>query len=241
MGGLLIIIGVVVVMIVLLYFGSKSDVPDEISTQELANQESKPDQNNRSAEIEWLYDEAEMLFEDNGWDEWDKSVHHASGQRSRIERALKYSEGLSVVQYNPVSEYAKIRSKHNYYLVSKHGCSCPDFRERALPCKHMYFLANDLISNDKTRYDEHDNLPSFCEDAILYGLRFMIMGRGQEEVKKYINSHFGSFAASSSFQGVTAIVVADGKETARVAEAKSKNVMTFSFEEFKKLFTEEAE
>lgn len=148
---------------------------------------------------------------------------------------------MAVVQYNPVSEYAKIRSSHHYYLVSRHGCSCPDFRKRALPCKHMYFLANDLIHNDGVKCEEHDNLPSFCKDAILYGLRFMIMGRGQEEVKKYINSHFGSFAEGSSLQDVTAIVVADGKETVRVTEAKNKNVMTFLFEDFQKLFAEEAE
>lgn len=178
-------------------------------------------------------------FEKAGWTEWDQTIHMADGQLKRIERAQK-STTMRIAQYNPISGYAKVQGEYvNYYITSGKGCSCPDYRERLLPCKHMYFLASSLSDIDAPIYDRQDNIPSVCKDNMFRGLRFTITGRGQENVKRYILSHCGSFS-NSSWRDISAVIMADGKETSKVLEAKSKNIMTFSFDELKTMFLEES-
>jgi len=73
------------------------------------------------------------------WNIWDASVHSVDGQYERLRRAV--SESMVVLSYNDESIEAKIRSSsNNVYKTNFKGCSCPDFRMRHLPCKHMYML-----------------------------------------------------------------------------------------------------
>ncbi len=179
-------------------------------------------------------------FEKAGWTEWDQSIHMADGQLKRIERAQK-STTMRILQYNPASGYAKVQGEYaDCYITSSKGCSCPDYRERLLPCKHMYFLALSLLDINVPVYDKRDSTPDICKDNMFRGLRFTITGRGQENVKKYILNHCGSFSDSIG-RDISAVIMADGKETSKVTEAKNKNIMTFSSDELKTLFLEESD
>lgn len=73
------------------------------------------------------------------WWEWDSSVHESEGQPSRMQRAL--TQKIEIVKM-PKGCWAQIRgAKGDIYRTSFRICSCPDFRERGKPCKHMYKLA----------------------------------------------------------------------------------------------------
>jgi predicted nucleic acid-binding Zn finger protein len=59
------------------------------------------------------------------WGEWHPDVHLNSHQQARQER------GYEIVTNN----------EEIYYQTTLKACSCPDFQERKLPCKHIYALA----------------------------------------------------------------------------------------------------
>ena len=83
-------------------------------------------------------------FERCGWTDWDKSVHYAEGQIDRLGRAIEETD-MTVVGYDEESQTAKVISSKGYsYTVSKFGCTCKDFVERQLPCKHMYLVAMEI-------------------------------------------------------------------------------------------------
>jgi TM2 domain-containing membrane protein YozV len=85
------------------------------------------------------------------WGPENESVHYLSGQTDRIKRAMEIS--LDSQYFDAESKCARIRD----YAVSLEYCTCPDFEERQLPCKHMYRLAHelnvfDLFSHRYTSY-----------------------------------------------------------------------------------------
>lgn len=81
---------------------------------------------------------------------WDPSVHAAPGQYARFGRAVArplsaFSKGGSstrVLECSTKSGAVKVQGRMDrVYTVSLDCCTCPDFQERGLPCKHIYALA----------------------------------------------------------------------------------------------------
>lgn len=125
-----------------------------------------------------------------GWNSWDYSVHRVDGQLNRLQRAVQEA-GISVVCYDPAYKYAKVRgSSGNYYITGASGCSCWDFKKRALPCKHMYHLAIALRGDVNKEIIDH-------EHKSLYGLTIVVAGRfqgGRDSIRKTINDLDGLWA-----------------------------------------------
>ena len=76
------------------------------------------------------------------WAQWsDKHASHP--QRERMKRA---SDGeLTPDVFSEQTKCATfIGGSGSKYTTTLFGCSCPDFQERGLPCKHMYWIAQKL-------------------------------------------------------------------------------------------------
>lgn len=69
---------------------------------------------------------------------------NAQNEYMRIERA-KY-ETFSFKKLNTENKFADVlnKEKTKVYHTTLTSCTCPDFKERNVPCKHMYRLANEL-------------------------------------------------------------------------------------------------
>lgn len=171
-------------------------------------------------------------FEKAGWENWEPSDHYGDEQFKRIERSLK--ERFSLCWYNPTAGIAKISSSSgNYYLVGRLKCSCPDYKDRRLPCKHMYFLARVLDDYENHLVPEHIS-NNYVEDTALRGLQFSISGRGQTPIKGYIVKHYGSFDRYS-WKYTSSVVRADDNLTQTVTRAFEDGVWVFSFDNLKLL------
>ena len=81
---------------------------------------------------------------------WDPSVHAAPGQYARFGRAAarplsvfsKGGERTKVLDCDAKAGAVKVQGRlDRVYTVSLDRCTCPDFQERGLPCKHIYALA----------------------------------------------------------------------------------------------------
>ena len=179
-------------------------------------------------------------FEELGWTEWDESIHKADGQLDRIKRAADPNSHIALTRYDPSMGIAKMRgSGFNYYLVSGHRCSCPDFRKRQLPCKHMYYLAMVLPDYKEYIQSEDDDLKNIllddqCDDTF-YGLNFSIIGRSQKAAKMIISQRGGTFR-NDSWKDTSAVVLASDEKTQRYFEACERNIEMLSFDELKTLF-----
>lgn len=84
---------------------------------------------------------------------WDPSVHAAPGQYARFGRAAarplsvfsKSENSTKVLDCNAKAGAIKVQGRlDRVYTVSLDRCTCPDFQERGLPCKHIYALASFL-------------------------------------------------------------------------------------------------
>lgn len=77
------------------------------------------------------------------WKDWDVSIHEDQAQIERQGRAIKYPMDYGI---NAGSRTAWFSSTSDlpYYETSLSACTCYDFQERKLPCKHMYRLAHEL-------------------------------------------------------------------------------------------------
>ena len=176
-----------------------------------------------------------------GWDLWDSSIHYAQGQADRVKRGR--TEGIVLIWYNQRTGYAKVKNaRGRYYLVSRAGCSCPDFRDRGLPCKHMYFLAFCLPDfGDKLVPDLVQKPPAGSESLLLYDLQFCLCGRGQDPIKEFLTLH-GSRFGPYSWHDTDAVIVTDPTlRTATVTKAEEQNVAVISFDELKEMVCFERE
>lgn len=78
-------------------------------------------------------------FKRIGWGAWGAPSHLTDEQATRMQRAAD-STTMELLEYNPNIHTAVVRGEHgSVYHIDGYGCSCPDFRARQLPCKHMYF------------------------------------------------------------------------------------------------------
>lgn len=79
---------------------------------------------------------------DDLWRRWD-SCREAEPQRIRMERA-----GSGKLTVKNIDKNARVAAfvggRGEKYRTTLISCTCPDFKEREVPCKHMYKLASDL-------------------------------------------------------------------------------------------------
>lgn len=95
------------------------------------------------------YGRCEFLKE---WNYWDKSIHESKEAVVRQGRAKNETFDFELNKNNKSAEfvgndnpyYETLESENLYYYTSLKSCTCPDFTERKLPCKHMYKLAIEL-------------------------------------------------------------------------------------------------
>lgn len=71
----------------------------------------------------------------NAWGRWNERIHHNYYQIARQHRAYGLVDELPEMLVN--AEQCEIHG----YAVTLTSCTCPDFSERKLPCKHIYCLA----------------------------------------------------------------------------------------------------
>lgn len=180
---------------------------------------------------------SEMMCEDFkkiGWTHWNPEIHAMPEQLDRIKRASGSTNGISLRHYSPNTTTGIIKgSSGKIYLTCGHGCSCPDFRKRGLPCKHMYYLAmsHDDYKNVVTGYGF---IPYNAEDNTLYGLNFCILGRNQAAVKEYILKHAGTFG-QNSWWNISAVVVHGETHSQKLLSAQENGVIVMTFDDLKSL------
>ena len=77
------------------------------------------------------------------WSNWDTSIHADDAQIDRQGRSMTYPFDFEI---NHDKETARFSSTTDipYYETTLSHCTCHDFQERKLPCKHMYRLAVEL-------------------------------------------------------------------------------------------------
>lgn len=86
---------------------------------------------------------------------WNSEVHADAEQLTRKNRAE--SEPMKIIHLNTATMSGKVCAKDRatVYEVSTESCSCPDFKKRGLPCKHMYFLDSaleaELVPSEKSK------------------------------------------------------------------------------------------
>lgn len=81
---------------------------------------------------------------------WTNGTHISPDQINRIKRACREADKIKLIAYDPRYNLAKVQgTSYRYYLTSGRQCTCKDFFNNHLPCKHMYFLGNKLTQNDE--------------------------------------------------------------------------------------------
>lgn len=77
------------------------------------------------------------------WPEWDYAIHTDKAQIARQGRAMTYPFSFTVDRKKKTAKFSST-SDLPFYETSLSSCTCYDFQDRHLPCKHMYRLAVQL-------------------------------------------------------------------------------------------------
>lgn len=168
-----------------------------------------------------------------GWDIWDSSIHEAPGQFDRAERAAM-DEHIRVISYDPQYQLAKVRGRTAVYLTSCKRCSCPDYRKRRLPCKHMYALAMELDGNIGKFILDPDHPP-------LYGLVLALAGHlpkshnGVGGIRVAITKRGGIWSDNIEFDS-SVVVVGNNPSAARLERIRNFDMETLSPESIEDIF-----
>lgn len=93
------------------------------------------------------------------WTDWDIDIHEEKAQTDRQGRSVHYPFTFTIDEDKEVGRFSST-STLPYYDTTLSSCTCFDFEERKLPCKHMYRLAVEL------GYIEIINRDSFDKKAI---------------------------------------------------------------------------
>ncbi len=153
-----------------------------------------------------------------GWDIWDITVHQADGQYERLGRATAGSK-ITVLCYDPRYKLAKMQGSTGIYLTSSKRCSCPDYKKRRLPCKHMYALAIKLDGNV-------EKCIPCSEYGSLFGLKFALAGRfsngrnSENGIRAKISEMGGTWSDTVSYDCV-ALIIGQSPSEAKINAAKS--------------------
>lgn len=167
-------------------------------------------------------------FADLGWNRWSSSIHSYSDQYKRILRGRDPQSLMYIIEYNSANGHAIINgASGKYYLVSGNGCSCRDFHNRCLPCKHMYFLSFKIIQpNSQT---------TLGNSGYFRGLSFAIAGSSQQKIKEFITQRKGKVTEKVNMD-TTALIVNTSKATQKITDAQIHNVEMLTFDDLKELF-----
>lgn len=99
--------------------------------------------------------EKKALESDRIFSNYDDAIHQEPAQQDRIQRSIEHNLSMKSMLSSGYSGKV-IGTTGNVYLVSLNKCTCQDFKRRRLPCKHMYYLAQQSkrceILNDKYGY-----------------------------------------------------------------------------------------
>ncbi len=175
-------------------------------------------------------------FSQNRWSKWDNLSHEESGQLERLKRATLYGDDIHIVQYNDLLGIAKIQgTSGNYYLTSDQRCSCPDYRKRLKPCKHMYKLAVFLTDEDMHLETDQSIKGLYSHDNIFGGLRFTIIGKGQKAIKEFVVEHSGIYG-NFGLNEMSALLIASDVMTEKRVDAITHDVEILTFEQLQNLF-----
>ncbi len=86
---------------------------------------------------------------------WDEEVHADPEQITRKNRAQNEAMRVVSLDCEGMTGTVRARDLSTVYEVSTTGCSCPDFKKRGLPCKHMYLLdaalERTLVRSEKSK------------------------------------------------------------------------------------------
>ena len=77
------------------------------------------------------------------WPDWDGAIHEDEAQVQRQGRAVTYPFSFEIDHDKETGIFSST-TDIPYYETTLSGCTCYDFQERRLPCKHMYWLAAEL-------------------------------------------------------------------------------------------------
>lgn len=78
-----------------------------------------------------------------GFDKWKKELHYDNEQLKRI-CSSKVISDKNIIDVDTENKKCVIKGNRGTYNVSLEHCDCLDFNTRKLPCKHIYWLANNL-------------------------------------------------------------------------------------------------
>lgn len=88
---------------------------------------------------------------ENWWANWNESLN-SNAQKTRLQRAI--SGDLTPKQVDVKFKNAIfVGSEGGKYFTTLKKCTCPDFQKRGVPCKHMFYLANELHLLDLSQSD----------------------------------------------------------------------------------------
>ena len=77
------------------------------------------------------------------WSDWDYSIYCDKSQTDRQGRAITYPFTFKINKHSQSARFSST-SELPYYDTTLSSCTCMDFQERKLPCKHIYRLALEL-------------------------------------------------------------------------------------------------
>lgn len=170
----------------------------------------------------------------SGWNMWDTSIHEAPGQYDRMGRAA-LDKKIQVLFYDPRYKIAKIKGVSGVYLTSHQRCSCPDYRERRIPCKHMYLLAMEL-DGDIGKHITSQEYGRLC------GLSFALAGRfsrgqnGKSVIRAKIENQ-GGRCLSDITKDCTALVTGTSPSAVKMERAIQADMEILTEEMIDNLFS----
>ena len=168
-----------------------------------------------------------------GWSIWDESIHQSYGQLDRVIRSIK--QDLTVIAYDPVYKFAKVRgSQFDTYLTSSARCSCPDYRKRKLPCKHMYSLFTFLDGDIKKSLIDPERKPLYRLNIALAG-HFSGSRDGSDGFRANINL-LGGVWSDDIMSDTHILVCGNGSSRAKLERAEREDIETLSVNDINTIF-----
>lgn len=131
------------------------------------HEEKTPITKTKNNDIKGVSTEKLNLAADNFLHNPDPDFHYHQGQFARFQRACNPSYTGSIIYFDKDNICCEMKSSRNtdkVYSVSLSSCTCKDFTERHLPCKHMYKLAIalNIIDENWNNFD----IPSYLRTII---------------------------------------------------------------------------
>lgn len=105
--------------------------------------------------MENLYGRCHLL---TPWTDWGVSIHENPAQISRQGRSMTYPFDFEIDEFSQTGRFSSTTDLP-YYDTTLSSCTCYDFQNRHLPCKHIYRLAVELgiveiVKRSSTHYDK---------------------------------------------------------------------------------------